>query len=273
MTYPFYKLLVTDVDGTLVNNNGEISSENQNALNNVRSRGIQIAISTGRPPKSSLNIIKKLPLSNYHIFFDGALVSNYRTGKVAYNQTIDQDLVKQLVFSAREKDIFLELYSKYACFAAIENWWTEANRNVYGIDTHIQNLDDIWLSEKIMKGVLVIMNADEKDFVNDFCRHYAGKLEFREVQSPPYSEVTFINVLSKGVSKGKALEVLAKQLCIKLEEVVAIGDWINDIPLLTTAGLGIAMGNAHDDLKKIADFVTLTAEENGLAMAIKKFLL
>lgn len=273
MKYPRYKLLVTDVDGTLINRNGEISPENYEVLKKARTLGLQISLSTGRPPKSSWDIIEKLALDNYHIFFEGALVSHYRTGEIIYTQSIDSALLKQIVSFAHAHDTYLELYSPTHYFAEHENWWTNASRSFFGIEVQIRDLADIWEHETIMKGQLVAVNSDEKALAEDFRHHFANRLEFREVKSPAYPDATFINILAPGVSKGKALEALAMHLSIPLDEVVAIGDWKNDIPLLSAAGLGIAMGNAHDELKRIADYITLDVEEHGLAAAIKKFIL
>ncbi len=92
-------------------------------------------------------------------------------------------------------------------------------------------------------------------------------------QTPAYPDVYFINIVAPGVSKGKALEVLASYLSIPLAEVVAIGDGANDISLLAKAGLAIAMENAVDELKAVADYITPDVEHNGVARAINKFLL
>ena len=91
-------------------------------------------------------------------------------------------------------------------------------------------------------------------------------------KTPAYPEVDFINVVAPGVSKGKALEALATFLGIPLSEVMAIGDGANDITLLSSAGLAIAMGNAPEELKAVADYVTLDGDHNGVAAAINKFL-
>jgi hydroxymethylpyrimidine pyrophosphatase-like HAD family hydrolase len=84
--------------------------------------------------------------------------------------------------------------------------------------------------------------------------------------------VDFTNVLSPGVSKGKALEKLVAHLQVPLGEVIAIGDGTNDISLLTVAGVAIAMGNAADEVKAIADYVTLDVDHSGLAAAIDEYI-
>jgi len=92
-------------------------------------------------------------------------------------------------------------------------------------------------------------------------------------ETPAYPGVNFINVIARGVSKGRALRALVSYLKIPLDGVVAIGDGANDVSLLEEAGLAIAMGNAHDELKGVADHITLDVDHNGVAQAIRVFLL
>jgi len=270
---PRFKLLVIDVDGTLINKNGEISPENCEALDRVRALGLQVSLSTGRSPQSSRNFIEKLSLDGYHIFFDGAMVSHFHTGEIVYAQAIARELVEKVSLFAQDHDIYLELYSPTLCFASYENWWTDADSGFFSIEPQIGDLAGIWEQEDIIKGQLVMKSSDEKALAENLYRQFAGSLEFSEVKSPTYPDATFINILALGVSKGKALEALALRQSTSLDRVIAIGDWINDIPLLQAAGLGIAMGNAHNELKQVADYVTLDVEEHGLAAAIEKFLL
>lgn len=270
---PRFKLLVIDVDGTLINKYGEISPENCEALDMVRALGLKVSLSTGRSPQSSRRFIEKFSLDGYHIFFDGAMVSHFHTGEIVYAQAVARELVEKVSLFAQDHDIYLELYSPTHCFASYENWWTDADSSFFGIEPQIGDLAGIWEQEDIMKGQLVMKSSDEKALAENLCRHFAGSLEFSEVKSPTYPDATFINILAPGVSKGKALEALALRQRIPPDKVVAIGDWINDIPLLQKAGLGIAMGNAHNELKKVADYVTLDVEEHGLTAAIEKFLL
>jgi len=119
----------------------------------------------------------------------------------------------------------------------------------------------------------VVRSAEERAKADSFRLHFKDSLSFSVTKTPAYPEVDFINVLAPGVSKGKALEVLASHLGIALTEVIAIGDGANDVSLLAKAGLAIAMDNATAELKAGADHVTLDVDHNGVAAAINKFLL
>jgi len=268
-----YKLLVVDIDGTLVGVDRTVPAENREALAKVRQSGIQVCLSTGRAAQGCRSIIDQLSLDGYHIFCDGALVSNPNQGKEVYAQPIGKEVVKQAVEFAHSHNIDLELYSATHYFAEHETWSTDAHRQFFGIEPTIVDFTNLWERERIIKGGLVATTPREVAKVEDFCHQFDGRLRFSWVRTPAYPDVDFINVLAPEVSKGKALEALASHLGVSLSEVMAIGDGINDIPLLSLAGLAVAMDNAPDEVKAVARYITLDVDHSGLATAIERFLL
>ncbi len=266
------KLLVVDIDGTLFNKNGAISAEDENALARASDSGIRVSLSTGRAVQACLSIINQLSLDGYHIFFDGALVSNPETGEEIYVRPISEELGKQVIEFAHLNEINLDLNSATHYFIERETWASDIRRQFFGLQPTIIDFAKLWQKERIVKGTLVIFSAEEKAKADSFYRQFNGSLNFSLAKTPAYPEVDFINVVAPGVSKGKALEALATFLGIPLSEVMAIGDGANDITLLSSAGLAIAMGNAPEELKAVADYVTLDVDHNGVAAAINKFL-
>ena len=273
LTNHSYKLLVTDIDGTLLNSQGSISAEDKKALTRARESGLQVSLSTGRSLTASRTVIGGLSLSNYHIFFDGALVSRTSPSEEVYVRPISKATVQRMTEFAHEQDIDLELHSTTHYFTERESWSTEAHRQFFGIEATIGDFSGIWERERIIKGSMVTTTAEEDAKAAGFQRQFGNSLHFSQARTPAYPDVVFANILAPAVSKGKALEVLASHLDISLAEVIAIGDGTNDISLLATAGLGIAMGNAHDEVKQVADYITLDVDHSGLAAAIHKFLL
>lgn len=273
MTSHIYKLLVIDIDGTLLDGNKNISTENLKALARVRNLGIKVSLSTGRSLKASLRIIEQLALDNYHVSFDGALVSHPQLEEEVYADPIRPSVVKQMVEFARKHELNLELYTATHYFTERETWSTEAHRQFFGVHHTLTDFTGIWERERILKGGIVPTTPQEEAQANAFCRHFKDSLHFSQARTPAYPNIIFINVLAPAVSKGKALEALAAHLELPLSEVVAVGDGSNDISLLSSAGLAIAMGNACHEVKAIADYVTLDVDHSGLAVAIEKFLL
>jgi len=265
-----YKFLVVDIDGTLVNRYGNISAEDEKALAWARALGIQISISTGRGTQASLSIIKRLSLDGYHIFCDGALVSNPERGEEICAWPISQTMVRELVALAHSHNIDLELFSDTQYFVERETWSTEAHRQFFGVEPTMVDFNR--LEARVIKGGMVTTTPEEAARARDFCRFFDERLHFSFARTPAYPGIDFINILSPGVSKGKALEALARYLGIPLGKVIAAGDGTNDVSLLTSAGLAIAMGNALDEVKAVADYVTLDVDQSGLAAALNKFL-
>ena len=268
-----YKFLVLDIDGTLLGKNGVISAEDRKALTRVCDLGLPVSLSTGRVVTACSEIISQLSLDSYHIFFDGALVINPSQGKEIYVQPIDKMLVKQASEFAHQNGIILEFYSVDHYFVERETWASDIRRDFYHTPPTVVDISKLWQKERIIKGVLTLRSPEEKAKAELLYLRFKDTLSFSLTKTPAYPEVDFINVLAPGVSKGKALEALAAFLEIPLAEIVAVGDGPNDISLLTSAGLAIAMGDARDELKAVADYVTLDVDHNGLAEAIHKFLL
>jgi Cof subfamily protein (haloacid dehalogenase superfamily) len=268
-----YKLLVVDVDGTLVGKDGKISTVDNEAVRKAMAAGVYVAISTGRVIKACRNIIDELSLDGYHIFFDGAVISHSQKNEVIYSKAIKKDMVKHMVEFAEANGIYLELYTTDRFYAAKTNWSDEVHRDYFGVEPIITDLHELCIDEPIVKAELISHSAAEDVQISIFRKEFDGILRFSIAHSPAYPNIKFINIVDPGVSKGEALKFLASYYGVKREEVIAIGDGLNDIPLFEAAGTTVAMGNAFDELKKIADYITLDVESGGVAWAIEKFVL
>lgn len=268
-----YKLLVVDIDGTLLGKSGVISVEDRGALARACDLGIPVSLSTGRAVHAALRFINQLSLDGYHIFFDGALVSNPNNGEEVYAQPLDEMAVKQAVEFAHQNEINIEFYSANYYFAERESWSTDIRRNYFGIEPTIVDFSNLWQQGRIIKGTLTVRSDEERAKASRFCRRFEDSFDFSQTKSPAYPEVDFVNVLAPGVSKRRALEALASYLAIPMSEIMAIGDGANDVPLLSGVGLAIVMDNAPDGVKAVADYITLDVDHNGVATAIEKFLL
>ncbi len=266
-----YRLLVVDIDGTLIGKNGNISDEDREALSEVRRAGIGVSLSTGRAAQGCLPVIERLALDGYHIFFDGALVSNF--SEEVYAEPIDSGVVREAIEFTRQNDIYLELYSASRFFVERENWATEIHREFFNLEPVVVDFSGIWERERIIKGGLVTASPEEAAKTEKFRLQFKRSLHFSMARSPAYPGVDFTNVVNLGVSKGKALAALASHLKIPMAEVMAIGDGTNDIPLLSSVGLAVAMGNAPDEVKAVAHYITLDVDHSGLAAAVNEFLL
>jgi Cof subfamily protein (haloacid dehalogenase superfamily) len=266
-----FRLLVVDIDGTLLGSEGGISAEDKAALAAAKRAGIKVCLSTGRASQGCRWIIDELSLDGYHIFFDGALVSS--PGRELYVEPLGRGIVEEMVEFVREHDIYLELYSARDYFVEWENWATEIHRQYFKLEPRVVDFSGLGEGEKLIKGGLVTRSEEEVAKAQSFRNRFDHSLRFSVARTPAYPGVEFINVIAPEVSKGKALTALASHLGVSLSEVMAIGDGTNDISLFSIAGLAVAMANAPDEVKAVAHRVTEEVGRSGVAAAVKKFLL
>ena len=262
-----------DIDGTLLNREGTISSEDKKALAMVAASGIKISLSSGRSASACLPILDNLSLDGYHTSFDGALVSNPKLKKEVYANPLSDRLVEQIIDFTHDSGINIELYSDKRLFIEKETWSAEVRRHVFGTQPVIGDFAKIGREERIIKGTIVARSPEEKAKAEHLCRHFDSVFTFSSNRTPAFPGVDFVNVLAPGVSKGKALESLISFMGIAMSEVMAIGDGSNDASLFSRVGLAVAMGDASDDLKDMAHHVTLDADHSGVAEAVNRILL
>ncbi len=274
MTKNRFRLLVSDIDGTLVNKEGVISETDRRALAEVLDAGITVSLCTGRVTRACQAILTQLSLDGFHIFFDGALVCDPGHNLEIYSQAIDTRLVKIASEAALACGLEIEFFSGQQYFAARQSWRTELRQTFFDTPPSLVDYERLWQrDEKIIKGGIIIRSPEEDPKINQFATMVRDGLSITWTRTPAFADLAFINITARGVSKGKALEALASHLQIGLEGIVAIGDGTNDVALLSTAGLAIAMENAPHALKAIADHVTPDVEHNGFAAAIHRYIL
>lgn len=266
------RLLVVDIDGTLFIRAGVISTEDRAALAEVRRKGIRVALCSARPIQSGRQTVDTLGLDGYHMFFDGALVSDPHRGEVIHIRIISRSLVEEAAEFAHRCGIILDLFSATDYFAEQESWVTDIRRDYFGIIPTYIDFNRLPRDVEMIKGTLVVRSREEKAAADRFRRHFDGRLTLSMSKAPAHPDVDYINVLAPGVSKRSALDALVNHLGIALKQVMAIGDGLNDIPVLSSVGLAVAMGNAPAEVKAVADYITLDADHSGVAQAIRKFL-
>jgi len=268
-----YKMLVVDIDGTLADRNGDVADIDIKAIKEALGRGVKVSLSTGRTIRAAKEIIDKLGLDGYQILFDGALVAEMGRNIELYSRPLKPEMVKRAVEFSRKNDIYLELYSSVSLFTERENWSDKMERMFFHLDPQITDFNGIWGRERIIKAELLVHDENERRKYGLFKKEFEGCFRFSIARSPGFPGLDFINVVDPGVSKGEALKKLANFLGVVTSEIIAIGDGLNDIPLLEAVGLPVAMGNAFPEVKQIAAYTTLDVDNGGVAAVIKKFLL
>ncbi|QEK11864.1 HAD family phosphatase [Crassaminicella thermophila] len=271
-----YKLVVSDMDGTLLNSNNTVSENNKKALKELLEKNIHVAIATGRIYTSAKVYAKYLDIVTPVIACNGAIVRDLKDDKIIYESHIQKEDALKVLDVARKYNVYFHFYTadtfyteRLAYSSLKYSEWNKTLKEEDQIDIRLikDSYKQIEVSdEKIYK---IQMISDDQKLLNRV-REELEKMGTLEICKSWHNN---IEIMNKGVSKANAIDHLAKSLKVKKEEIVCFGDNENDISMLTYAGLGIAMGNAEDFVKERADYITDTNDEDGVANALRKFVL
>lgn len=262
-----YKMIAVDLDDTLLDNDLSISPINKQAIAEAAKRGVKVVISTGRMFVSTLPYAKELNLNLPVITYQGALIKDIVSDKVMLSRPVPIDIAKEIINESRKFGVHIQVYLGDDYYFDSHNGYSKLYYDLSGIEGKAVDCLETFLTQEPIK--ILIMDSPEKiaDLTEHFTRLFGDKVEITISKS---SYLEFTNITA---SKGTAVAFLAETYNIKKEEIIAIGDGYNDISMIQYAGLGVAMGNAPQAVKEIADFVTLPHYENGVAHCISKFVL
>ncbi len=267
------KVLFTDLDNTLLNSQKQITPENRQAICQAIHQGSQIVLCTGRPLIGAMPQIRELSLTKpgcYAITYNGGVIYDCFRNQVIFQKTIPIPYVKYIFEKSRQYDLFCQTYSDTHLLAPYPSPALDAyiSRNKIPFQI-IPTLPDS-LEEEPSKVLVIGLNAPEK------LSAYRAALEVwaKDKISVFYSNASYLEHVPLGVSKGASIEWLCHYLNIPMARTIAAGDAQNDIPMLQTAQIGVAMANATSECKAAADYVTENdCDHSGVAEIIHRFLL
>lgn len=239
------KLIALDMDGTLLNEEKEISAANRQAIKDAEAKGIHVVISTGRSMATLRDLAKSLSLSSYLVTVNGSEIWDEH-GELVERNIVQNDLMTWMYDLSKTHNT---------------GYWATSTERVF-FDEMPEDLSTYqWL-----KFGYEIKDDEVRELI-------LSELRSRDAFEITNSSPTNIEVNAIGINKAKGIEKVCSLLGITMENVMACGDSMNDIAMIKEAGLGIAMGNAQDIVKEAADWVTASNDEDGVAEAIKKWVL
>ena len=267
-----YKLIVLDIDGTLTNSKKEITPRTKEALIKIQEQGVYVAIASGRPTPGTKKVAQALELSrfgNYVLSFNGGRVVNCKTGDVVLDKTIPAEMSWVLCDEARKYGVGILTYDSECALAGTDDIdeYMELEARINNIELkkvgHFKDYVDFPVNKCLMTGEPERMAELEKELK----KKYAGSLNiFR-------SEPFFLEMMPKGIDKAAVLKNFLPFLGITRDEVICCGDGYNDKTMIEFAGLGVAMANARDEVLEVADYITSSNDEDGIAEVVEKYIL
>lgn len=267
-----YHLLVADVDGTLIGADLTPSPRVRAAIRAATERGLRIALCTGRTPLACLDLLDLLDLHGPQIYLDGALIADPAGGPEVFVSGLDRAALETLLTLCRRESLALELYGTDRYYVERRTDLIRLHEDVQGLTAEVGDLSLVIAAGRVVKGEIVAEGDVGRAAARRVEAALAGRIRFSWAKVAGFPDVEFVNLVAPDVSKGTALRRLAAWHEVPLPAVAAIGDGRNDLPMMQTAGLGIAMGNAAEEVRRAAAFVTDSVEEDGLATAIDRLL-
>ena len=287
-----YKLVAIDLDGTMLNSYGMVTEKTKQVIKNTIDKGTEVIIASGRPIDSIKTIAKEIGSENYFIAGNGALIYDIKKDEIIYEKFMNKQKVLEIIKICEENSIAYNIYTEKTIIAKglkynvlyyyKENLKKEENKKtnitiVEDVYEYIKNLEN----EKFLK---ITVCDETKSVFNSIIRklrtvedidvldvlHMSRKMIKQGTEDVPI-EYYYTEISLKDVDKWNAIEYLANKMNISKDEIIAIGDNINDKKMIENAKVGIAMGQSTPVITKIADFVTLNNNEDGVAKALEKY--
>ena len=279
------KLVAIDLDGTMLNQYGIVTQKTKNSIKKAQENGIEIMIASGRPIDSVKTISKEIGSENYFISGNGSIIYDIKKDEIIYENVLKKQKALEIIKICEENSIFYNVYTEKEIIAKNLQYnvlyYHKENLTKSEEDkTHVNIVEDIYdYIEKTDSKVLKVMICDKHQTIfNAIMRklkevddievlevsHMSRKIIRQGTEEIPI-EYFYTEISAKNVDKWNAIEVLKEKLKISKEEIIAIGDNMNDEKMIENAGLGIAMGQSTPHIKKIADKITESNFNDGVA--------
>jgi Cof subfamily protein (haloacid dehalogenase superfamily) len=274
------KVIIMDVDGTLTNSKKVITKKTKDALINAQANGALLILASGRPTSGLMDFAKELKMDKNHgllVSFNGSKVVDFETGEVLFNEAM----------SVEQGQAVLEHMKKFNVKPMIDKGDYMYVNDVFDNQIHYKGdiLNIIQYESRGGKFKLCekedlaafadyplnkILTAGDPEYLKE---HYKEMMEpFKDTLSCMFTADFYFEFTANGIDKAKALDTVLIPMGYKREEMIAFGDGHNDASMVKYAGIGVAMANAVDDLKAIADEITLSNEEDGIAYILNEYI-
>lgn len=264
-----YKLIAFDIDDTLLNREKKVTPRTKAALMNAQENGLKLCVASGRLPYGVRPYAEELDVlshGGYYLGFNGGAVLNSKNELIG-STYLDSKYIEPVYDILRPTNVTTMVHKGDVIYAdRKQNAYTHIESDVIGLPLNL--VDDIarFVDWDIHK-MLISGEPDElKSLETKLKDSFGGEVDI--YLSAPW----FLEVMPKGINKGLGLELVCRDMGITMDEVIAFGDSFNDIPMIQMAGTGVAMGNAEDELKANADFITDDCDNDGIAAALEKIL-
>ena len=266
-----YQLIALDLDGTLTNDAKEVTPHTKKVLREAAQKGAAIALVSGRPTIGILRLARELELDKiggFILAYNGGQIIDCKTGEDIFRAQFPRDCIEEAIGFSRQAHIAMVAYDADGIVTEgpVDQYVLHESRNN---DIPVKQVEDLaaYLHDPFVK--LLLCGAPERiaGLEPVMAAHFRGRLDIYQAES------VFLEVMPLGINKAAGLEKLMRKLGVDRKAMMACGDANNDLPMMRLAGLSVAMGNAYENVKQAADFITKSNNDDGVAYAIERFVL
>lgn len=266
-----YKMLVMDMDDTLLNNENQISEKNRQAIRTAKKKGIATVLCSGRPKSAMIKHIHDLGITDegdYYISYNGAVITNVLTDEDIEHISLNPEIVEMLIHLGRKHGVDIQLYGEDVLY--IEQYTQRSDQYIKSTKVEYKLVDDL-LKYLECKTPKVLFNYEHKKLLEI---QESLKVQSKNRFNMFFSKLNYLEFLDPRANKGTAMVKLAKKIGIRPETIIAVGDSYNDLNMIEEAGMGIAVANARDEVKKQADYIaSRNNNQHVIEEVVEKYIL
>ena len=264
-----YKMLVLDLDDTLLTDDHQISARNKMRLMQAQEKGVKVVLASGRPTPAMMRFAEELQLDrfqSYIISFNGAVITDMSSQQAIFERSLTKEEVHSLHDFSLKHSVHIITYSEKGIISETESELIDIERDLTGLPHHLVPSFKEEVSGNAVKCILLDDPKRLKQ-VEQVLK------EQRKDLSVAISKPFFLEVMPQGIDKAASIDVLAKQLGIDQSQVIAVGNAGNDLSMIEYAGLGVWVDNVTPELRPKADFIVSSNMDDGVAEVVERFLL
>lgn len=265
-----YELLVLDLDGTLTNSEKKITPPTREAIIEIQKAGKKVVLASGRPTPGVSPLANELNLGEYGSYilsFNGARIINCASKEIIYNKLLPNNVIPEVFEIARQYDVDIVTYTDDTLISGIApNKYTELESKINSMPiTQVDNFAeyvDFPINKLLITGEPEVTQQVEIKL----------KERFHKLLNIYLSEPFFLEIMPQNIDKAHSLQKLLSSIGMSAEQMICCGDGYNDLTMIEYAGLGVAMKNAQPPIKKSADYITKSNDEDGVLHVINQFM-
>jgi len=264
-----YKMLVVDMDDTLLNDDHEISIENREMLLKAQELGVYVVLASGRPTSAMINFAKELQCdinNSFMISFNGSTITDLKEDKVLFEHSLSKEQIHALYDFSQQNKTHIITYFDGKIISETNSEYIDVEKNITGLELDIVSSFKDRVTSSAVKCILL----EEPTYLKNIEKVLKEVMpELSICMSKPF----FLEAAPNGIDKGASIQILAEKLNIHQSEIIAVGNAGNDLTMVQYAGLGVWVDNVDPELREFGDIIVASNNNHGVAEVVRRFIL